>query len=782
MDDDAGRLELSPSLRQLGHPNLDPSLDVSERWLGDTEAARNGRESALAGSGNSAHSAELQPLVQEALADSKEKPGTAKSEVELLQRTADELQWQNKALISSVAEEQRIAERLRSESQFLREQNRALRLEIDRLQAIEASTMWRATARLRAVADRLPQTVRLYLRRAVKAGYWALTPHKMPERLKFLRDRRRGEDTSGTIITFESDTAEDYADWIGCYDTLNDDDRRAIGEAIGRLVDPPLISVVMPVYEAPERDLRAAVDSVRAQLYPNWELCIADDASKSRHIRKVIEAYRAVDTRIKVCYRSEPGQISEAGNSALALAEGQFIALLDQGDQLPEHALYMVAAALAETPELDLIFSDEDKLDPRGARFDPHFKSDWNPDLMLSQNTFSHLGIYRRSLVEAVGGFRAGYEGSQDYDLVMRASARTKPERIHHIPHILYHARAVSGLSMVPGEKETHSVEKPRQVVADYLKENDIAASVVVSGAPGGYRVQYRVPDPAPLVSLIVPTTGKLDILRTCITGILDQTDYAPIELIIVPNNTGERQEVFQYLEELSRARHVRIVPDSRTGFSFSRVANIGMAQATGELIGLINDDLEVIDPGWLGEMVSHAIRPGIGAVGAMLYYPSGHIQHGGVIVGLGGVAGHAHLHRPRGELGYFGRAATLQNVSAVTAACLVMPKAVYREVGPLDEENLAVAYNDIDLCLRIREKGYRIVWTPHAELYHHESLTRGSDLDPENLERFNWEIYQMKRRWGAILERDPYYNPNLSLRLPDFNLAFPPRVTKPWR
>jgi GT2 family glycosyltransferase len=608
----------------------------------------------------------------------------------------------------------------------------------------------------------------------------------MPERIKFLREsKRRGDASAGAIaeaITPENDTATDYASWIRRYDTITDEDRHAIGEAIGQLVDPPLISVVMPVYETPESYLRAAIDSVRTQLYPHWELCVADDASKSPHIGNVLEEYRAADTRIKVCYRSERGQISEAGNSALALAEGEFTAFLDHDHQLPEHALYMVAAALAETPELDLIFSDEDKIDATGNRYDPHFKSDWNPDLMLSQNMVSHLAVYRRSLVEAIGGFRAGYEGSQDYDLVLRAGARTRPERIHHIPHILYHGRAASGLTAARGEERTYSAENHRRVIADYLEENGIAASVIVSAAPGCHRVRYRLPDPAPLVSLIVPTTGKLDILRTCISGILERTDYEPLELIIVPNNTGERQEVFHYLEELSRAPNVRIVPDGRSGFNFSRVANIGIAQASGELIGLINDDLEVIDPGWLGELVSHAVRPGIGAVGAMLYYPNGHIQHAGVTIGLGGVAGHAHLHRPRGDLGYFGRAAVLQNVSAVTAACLVMPKAVYCEVGPLDEEKLAVAYNDIDLCLRIREKGYRVVWTPHAELYHHESLTRGSDLDPENLQRFNLEIYEMKRRWGATMRRDPYYNPNLSLNLPDFELAFPPRVTKPWR
>jgi GT2 family glycosyltransferase len=709
---------------------------------------------------------------------------------ELYAPLVDELQSRNAALEQRLAEQCSIIERLESDKlelqqslTTLHDRNRSLLARIGQLQTIEASTLWQVASRLRAAAGRLPQPVRRYLRRAAKAGYWALTPHKMPARLKFLRERKRAEIVSAASpATHPNDATAEYANWIKQYDTITGDDRIAIGEAIGRLVDPPLISVVMPVYETPERYLRTAIDSVRTQLYPNWELCIADDASKSPHIRRVLEEYRAADSRIKVCYRNENGQISEASNSALAMAGGEFVALLDHDDRLPEHALYTVAATLVQKPELDLIFSDEDKIDPKGNRYDPYFKPDWNPDLMLSQNVFCHLGVYRRSLIEAIGGFRPGYEGSQDYDLVLRASARTKPERIHHIPHILYHWRAIPGSVALRGEEKTYAVENARRAIADHLEENGIAATVTAGAAPGYHRVRYPVPHPAPLVSLIVPTTGKIDILRTCISGILERTDYQPLELIIVPNNIGTRQEVLPYLEALSRDPRVRIIPDRRSGFNFSRVCNIGIAQAKGELIGLINDDLEVIDPGWLSEMVSHAVRPGVGAVGALLRYPTGHIQHAGVIVGLGGVAGHALLNRPRGDHGYFGRAAVLQNVSAITGACLMMPMAVHREVGELDEQDLEVAFNDIDLCLRIREKGYLIVWTPHAELYHHESATRGSDQDPDKIERFHSEIYRMKRRWGVTLGNDPHYNPNLCLDPPEFRLAFPPRVAKPWQ
>jgi GT2 family glycosyltransferase/uncharacterized coiled-coil protein SlyX len=733
---------------------------------------------------------ELVPLTSQTNSASFDAQATA---TELYPPIVDELQCRNAALEQRLAEQCSIIERLESDKTelqqslaTLRDRNRSLLARIDQLQVIEASTIWHVTSRLRAAAGRLPQPVRRHLRRAAKAGYWALTPHKMPARLKFLRERKRAEPVSAASSATRpspalhpSDATAEYANWLKQYDTITDDDRIAIREAIGRLVDPPLISVVMPVYETPECYLRAAIDSVRTQLYPNWELCIADDASKSPHVRSVLEEYRAADSRIKICYRSENGHISEASNSAFAMAEGEFVALLDHDDRLPEHALYMVAATLAQKPELDLIFSDEDKIDARGNRYDPYFKSDWNPDLMLSQNMFSHLGVYRRALIDAIGGFRAGYEGSQDYDLVLRASARTKPERIHHIPHILYHWRAIPGSVALSGDEKSYAAENARRAIAIHLEEKGIAATVTASAAPGYHRVRYPVPDPAPLVSLVIPTGGKVELLRTCVTGILEQTDYRPVELIIL-HNSETRREVFPYLETLARDPRVRIV-DAQSEFNFSHICNIGVGYARGELIGLINDDLEVIDPGWLREMVSHAVRPGIGAVGALLRYPSGHIQHAGVILGLGGVAGHAYLHRPRGDFGYFGRAAVLQNISAVTAACLVMPTAVYQEIGGMDQQDLPIAFNDVDLCLRLTAKGYAIVWTPYAELYHHESATRGSDHDPDKIERFHSEVYRMKRRWGETLKNDPCYNPNLCLDLPGFRLAFPPRVAKPW-
>ncbi len=573
---------------------------------------------------------------------------------------------------------------------------------------------------------------------------------------------------------------QDYADWIKLYDTIDDDDREAIAAAIGKMIDPPLISVVVPVYETPERYLRAAIDSVRQQLYPRWELCIADDASTAPHLRSVLERYRAIDPRIKVCYRNENGHISAASNSALTLAEGSFVALLDHDDVLPEHALYVVAAVLDADPEIDLIYSDEDKIDANGWRFDPYFKSDWNPDLMLSQNMFCHLGVYRRSLIEKIGGFRCGFEGSQDYDLVLRALSLTTPNRIRHIPHILYHWRAIpSSVALCPGVK-AYAVDRARRAITDHLAERGIAAQVSSSPHPAFNRVCYSLPEPASRVTIVIPTRDRVDLLRTCVEGLLYRTDYPDLEILIVDNQSKEPATQV-YLDQLSGDPRIRILSYDAP-FNYSAINNFAVARATGSLLCLLNNDVEVITRDWLAEMASNALRPGIGAVGALLYYPDGRIQHAGVIVGLGGVAWHAHHGLRRGDFGYFGRAAVAQNLSAVTAACLVMPKAVFDEVGGFNEKDLSVAFNDVDLCLRIREAGYRIVWTPHAELYHHESASRGLDTDPDKIQRANAEIGYMLRRWSHILDHDPYYNPNLRLKGDAFRLAFPPRIDRPWR
>jgi GT2 family glycosyltransferase len=363
---------------------------------------------------------------------------------------------------------------------------------------------------------------------------------------------------------------------------------------------------------------------------------------------------------------------------------------------------------------------------------------------------------------------------------VLRASARTVPERIRHIPHILYHWRSVAGSTASDADTKPYALENARRAVADHLAASGITADVLRSPASAFNRVRYSVPQPQPLVSLIIPTGGNTELLRKSLSGILHATDYEPIEVIIVHNNDTKR-EVFPYLDEVSSDSRVTIVA-CRSGFNFSRSCNLGASRARGDMIGLINDDIEVIHADWLGELVSHALRPEIGAVGAKLYYSDDTIQHAGIIVGLRGAAGHAFRYFPRSEPGYCNRLLLTQDLSAVTAACMVFRRQVFEEVGGLDATNLAVAFNDLDLCLRMREKGYRIVWTPYAELYHWELVSRGSDRAPNKIARFRAETRYMTKRWSAALVHDPYYNPNLTVEREDFSLAFPPRVVPPWR
>lgn len=580
------------------------------------------------------------------------------------------------------------------------------------------------------------------------------------------------------LLQFVNATAV-YARWARRFDTLDGEDRQLIRRHIAALRSPPLVSVLLPVYNTPEAWLRAAIESVRKQLYPHWELCIADDASNLPHIRPLLEAYAREDARIRVVLRAENGHISAASNSALELATGEFIALLDHDDELAEHALYMVITALEGDPRLDLIYSDEDKIDHSGRRFQPYFKPDWNPDLLLSQNCISHLGVYRTALVRQVGGFRVGFEGCQDWDLALRISEATDPKRIRHIPHVLYHWRVVRGSTSAGHEAKSYVADAARRAVAEHLVRSEAGGEAL--SAWGAYvRVRRPLPQPAPKVSIIIPTRNGLRLIRRCVESVFVQTAYPDFELLIVDNQSDD-PATLDYLDELRRRPQVRVLRYDAP-FNFAAITNFAVKQAEGQLLCLLNNDTEAISPDWLAELTSHAVRPEVGAVGAMLYYPNDTIQHAGVIVGLGGIAGHWHVGAKRGMTGYFGRAALTQDLSAVTAACMMLRRSVFDEVGGMDEEHLPVAYNDIDLCLRIREKGYRIVWTPYAELYHHESASRGKDDTPEKCARFQRESDWMRARWGAWMENDPAYNPNLTLLAAWPYVAHTPRQGKPWR
>ncbi|MBV8465905.1 MAG: glycosyltransferase [Burkholderiales bacterium] len=649
----------------------------------------------------------------------------------------------------------------------------------------EQSASWRLTAPLRGTGDlarRAVRGLRLLRGAAARKGGWLSLAGWM---LKIVwRDGPRGlrpyfdqmtQPNAAVALPPVDDAPTDYERWIEQYHNIDANQLAAMQAEIASWANPPLVSILMPTYNTPEVWLRRAVETVREQVYTNWELCIADDASPEPHVRSVLEELAAADKRIRVEFRQQNGHISAASNSALALCTGEFTALFDHDDELPPDALFHVVRATRDNPAADLFYSDEDKIDVQGRRFDPYFKPDWNPDLFLSQNFFSHLGVYRTRLLRDIGGFREGFEGSQDYDLALRAVERVGVQGIVHIPRVLYHWRVLPGSTAGAGDAKPYAFLAAVKAVEEHLARKGVDAEVM-EAMPGMrmLRVQYRLPKELPRVSIIIPTRDGGQVLKRCLDSIESKTTYPNYEILVVDNGSVH-EETLAIFRQYQGEGLIRVLRDDRP-FNYSALNNNAVREVGSELVCLLNDDTEVITPEWLDEMVSQISRPGIGAVGAKLLYPDGTVQHAGVIVGLGGVAGHPHarLHSQAG--GYFGRASLQQNLSAVTAACMLVRRDVFLEVGGLNEERLAVAFNDVDLCLKIRDSGRSVVWTPYSVLYHHESLSRGSDLVPEQIARFTAEVNWMREYWGAKLDRDPAYNPNLSLQGGDFGLAWPPR------
>ncbi|HVI57333.1 MAG TPA: glycosyltransferase family 2 protein [Luteimonas sp.] len=565
----------------------------------------------------------------------------------------------------------------------------------------------------------------------------------------------------------------DYAAWVARHDTLTAErmiELRARAERLGDAA--PLLSILLPTYQTPERWLRRCIESVLAQAYPRWELCIADDASPDPRVVEVARGYAARDPRIRVERREANGHISEASNTALAMARGDFVALLDHDDELRPHALLEVAEAIVAAPDVELVYSDEDKLDAEGRRFDPYFKPDFDPDLLRGQNYVCHFTAIRAELVRAVGGFRQGFEGSQDHDLVLRCTERLRPAQVRHVPKVLYHWRAIPGSTALSRDAKDYASSAGARAVGEHLARMHPGAGVEEL-SHGHFRVRWPLPSPPPKVSLIVPTRDRVELLRTCIESIVEQSTYPAFEVVVVDNQSSD-PAALDYLRTLEGRERVRVLRYDAP-FNYSAINNWAVGQCRGDVVGLVNNDIEVITPDWLEEMVSQAMRPEVGAVGAMLYYPDDTIQHAGVVLGVHGVAAHLYTGMPRGYPGHGGRARVAQSLSAVTGACLLVRRDAYEQVSGLDE-SLQVAFNDIDFCLRLREAGYRNVWTPFAELYHHESASRGSEDTEEKKQRFAREVELMQRRWGEQLPCDPAYNPNLSLRSFTCELAIPPR------
>lgn len=521
----------------------------------------------------------------------------------------------------------------------------------------------------------------------------------------------------------------------------------------------PVISIIMPVWNTQAGFLDKAIQSVCNQAYPFWELCIADDASTEQHVAEILENYRHKDGRIKVISLSRQAGIAGAGNKAIGLATGDFTGFLDHDDVLAPHALLEVVRVLNQNPDADMIYTDEDRLTGAEVRAEPFFKPDWSPDLLMSMNYAGHLLVVRKSLLEIAGGFREGIDGSQDHDLVLRLSEMAA--NIVHIPQVLYHWRVTPGSVSNVEASRTGAVEAGRKAVEDALKRRGSDGTVTVI-ENGRYRVRYKLNEKPP-VSIIIPTRDKGDLLGRCLESVLKKSTYDKYEIIVVDNGSRDAKTLAYLHDITNRPDKCRVITFNEP-FNFSLINNFAAREAGGDYLLFLNNDTEVITSDWLEEMVSCAQRPEVGAVGAKLLFPDNRIQHGGVILGIGGVAGHAFYGLPDNSPGYMDFISVRRNCSAVTAACLMMRREVFERVGGFDEE-LDVAYNDVDLCLRVVEEGYYIVWTPHAVLYHHESASRGQVLPEHNIKYFC-------RKWQSAIEKgDPFYNRNLTLSHCDFRI-----------
>ena len=557
-----------------------------------------------------------------------------------------------------------------------------------------------------------------------------------------------------------------YPNWLARNEVL---DIEAMTQEIATFHYQPKISIAMPVYNVEEKWLRLCIDSILNQVYTNWELCMADDASTDPNVKKILTEYQQLDERIRVVFREQNGHISEATNSALAIATGEFVALLDNDDELAINAFYEVVKVLNENPELDLIYSDEDKIDMDGNRSDPAFKPDWSPDLLLGTNYISHLGVYRRSILEEIGGFLKGYEGSQDYDLVLRFTEKTTKERIKHIPKVLYYWRMLPTSTAVDQGSKGYAFEAGLRAVQDALVRRGINGHATHGAANGLYDVYYDI-ESEKLVSIIIPTKNGYKDVQRCVSSIIEKTTYQNYEIIMADNGSTDPKMHELYAEFEKQLPGRFFVESIDIPFNFSTINNRAAKKAHGEYLLFLNNDTEVITENWLTLMVSFAQQERIGCVGAKLLYPNNTVQHAGVILGLGGVAGHGHYGYPHGDLGYFGRLAINVNYSAVTAACLLMKKADFDAVGGF-EEAFTVAFNDVDLCLKVQALGRDNVWLHEAELYHFESQTRGYDDKGKKKKRFEQEKVMMEEKWGPLIENDPFYNPNLTRDIPNFSL-----------
>ena len=529
----------------------------------------------------------------------------------------------------------------------------------------------------------------------------------------------------------------------------------------------PKISIAVPAYKTPEKFLRQMMDSLLEQTYENWELCIANASPKDASMEYTLMEYARRDPRIRWKKLEENKGIAENTNEALDMAEGEYIGLLDHDDLLAPNALYEVAKVLEKEPDTEVLYTDEDKV--RGEdleHFQPHLKPDFNPDLLRSNNYICHFFVVKRSILEKTGGFRSEYDGAQDYDFIFRCTEEAG--KIRHIPEILYHWRTHEASTADNPESKLYAFEAGKRAIEANLKRSGLVGTVTQTKDYGFYRVKYPVAG-NPLVSIIIPNKDAREDLEKCINSILGRSTYSNYEILIVENNSTS-QEIFDYYKQLSEMPKIRLLRWKKE-FNYSAINNFAAAKAKGDYLLFLNNDTEVITPDWIEEMLGFAQRKDTGIVGAKLYYGNDTIQHAGTVIGIGGIAGHMFTDMPRERSGYMHKASIIQDLSAVTAACMMIKKQIFDQVQGF-EEALSVAFNDVDLCLRVRQLDYLVVYDPYVELYHYESKSRGAEDSKEKVRRFQSEIEFMRCRWEKLLKAgDPYYNKNLSLTKWNYSL-----------
>ena len=596
-----------------------------------------------------------------------------------------------------------------------------------------------------------------------KAGqiFKRLTPYNIKKGIRYLKHYGVRGFYARLLERFEEREVE-YQEW---YEKNKLSEEELARQRKKKWKEPVTISVLVPAYRTPEAFLRQMIESVLNQTYPYLELCIADGSGENISVEKVVKEYQAKDQRVRYQRLEKNEGIAGNTNAAIRMATGDYLALFDHDDLLAPNALFEVASTI-EKDKADVVYTDEDKVtSDLKEHFQPHFKPDFNPDLLCSNNYICHLFVVKRSLALKLGGQDPAYDGAQDYDFIFRCTEEA--EKIVHIAKILYHWRVHQASTADNPTSKMYAFDAGKRAIEAHLQRIGAKAEVSHTKDLGFYRVKYQVQG-NPKVSIVIPNKDEKETLKKCLESIWQKTTYSNYEIILVENNSTTR-EIRDYYQELDGKNGVRVVYWDKE-FNYSAINNFGISYAKGEYILCLNNDITVISPEWMEELLANCQRPEVGIVGARLYYPDNTIQHAGIVLGMGGCAGSLFVGLARSRGGYLHKAALQQDLSAVTAACFMVKKEAFEKVGGF-EEKLAVAFNDVDFCLKVRHAGYLVVYDPYAELYHHESKTRGYENTEAKKRRFQEEIEYMRCHWMPDILRDPYYNENLSLKASDYSL-----------